>query len=71
MLTLSGAPAVSDFRLQKLLAAIRDRVDHVTRLDSRYQHFSDLERDLAHPVQGRSAHPVLHGPADRRPELER
>jgi len=29
MLTLSGAPRVSDFRLAKLLAAIRDRVEHV------------------------------------------
>jgi phosphoribosylformylglycinamidine synthase len=46
MLTLSGAPAVSDFRLAKLLAAIRDRVDHVSRVDSRYVHFADLERDL-------------------------
>jgi len=46
MLILSGAPAVSDFRLAKLLAAIRDRVDHVTRLDSRYQHFVDLEREI-------------------------
>ena len=46
MLILSGAPAVSDFRLAKLLAAIRDRVDHVSRLDSRYLHFADVGRDL-------------------------
>jgi phosphoribosylformylglycinamidine synthase len=46
MLILSGAPAVSDFRLAKLLATIRDRVDHVSRLDSRYLHFADVGRDL-------------------------
>jgi phosphoribosylformylglycinamidine synthase len=46
MLILSGAPAVSDFRLAKLLAAIRDRVGHGTRLDARYLHFVDLEREL-------------------------
>ncbi len=47
MLILSGAPAVSDFRLAKLLTAIRSRVGQVERLDSRYVHFADLERDLA------------------------
>ena len=46
MLILSGAPAVSDFRLAKLLSAIRDRVGHVDRLDSRYVHFIDVERAL-------------------------
>jgi phosphoribosylformylglycinamidine synthase len=46
MLTLSGAPAVSDFRLVKLLAAMRGALPHVERLDSRYVHFVDLERDL-------------------------
>jgi hypothetical protein len=32
MLTLSGAPAVSDFRLAKLLAAIRDRAEGHERI---------------------------------------
>ena len=47
MLILSGAPAASDFRLAKLLAALRGalRLDP-ERLDSRYLHFVDLERDL-------------------------
>jgi phosphoribosylformylglycinamidine synthase len=47
MLILSGAPAVSDFRLAKLLDSIRSRVGHVERLDARYVHFADLERGLA------------------------
>ena len=72
MLTLSGAPAISDFRLAKLLATIRDRVGHVTRLDSRYLHFVDVERPLD---RGRAAGPRVvaalraAGPGDdaRRP----
>ncbi len=47
MLTLSGAPAVSEFRLARLLAAIRERVPGVAALDSRFLHFVDLERELA------------------------
>ena len=47
MLVLSGAPAVSDFRLAKLLASIRTRVAGVEQLDSRYVHFVDLERELS------------------------
>jgi len=46
MLTLSGAPAVSDFRLARLLGAIRGCVNHVTGIESRYLHFVDVEREL-------------------------
>ena len=46
MLILSGAPATSDFRLAKLLAAVRERAPAVSRLDSRYVHIVDLARDL-------------------------
>ncbi|MFO1393543.1 MAG: phosphoribosylformylglycinamidine synthase [Steroidobacteraceae bacterium] len=35
MLTLSGAPAVSDFRLAKLLSSMRERTREVERLDAR------------------------------------
>ena len=70
MLTLSGAPAVSEFRLAKLLAAIGDRVDHVTRIDSRYVHFADLDRELS-GAERKVLESLLHyGPADhgRAPE---
>jgi phosphoribosylformylglycinamidine synthase len=46
MLILSGAPAVSDFRLAKLLTAVRGRIGPLGRLDSRYIHFVDVEREL-------------------------
>ena len=66
MLILSGAPAVSDFRLQKLLAAIRGRVEHVTGLASRFQHFVDLERELAGDERGILESLLHYGP--RAPE---
>ena len=47
MLILSGAPAVSDFRLAKLLTSLREQVGHPGHVDSRFVHFVDLERDLA------------------------
>jgi phosphoribosylformylglycinamidine synthase len=65
MLILSGAPAVSDFRLAKLLAAIRDRVDHVTRIDSRYVHFADLDRPLTGEEGAVLESLLRYGPADR------
>jgi phosphoribosylformylglycinamidine synthase len=46
MLTLSGARAVSDFRLAKLLSSVRERAASVEFLDSRHLHFVHLERDL-------------------------
>jgi phosphoribosylformylglycinamidine synthase len=62
MLILSGAPAVSDFRLAKLLAAIRDRVAHVTGLDSRYLHFVDLQRELEPGERGVLESLLHYGP---------
>ncbi len=47
MLILSGAPAISDFRLAKLLTSLRGGIGHLARLDSRYVHFVDVEHDLA------------------------
>ena len=35
------------------------------------QDLRDIERDRAHLVRVRSAHPVLQRPSDRRPELQR
>ena len=64
MLTLSGAPAVSDFRLAKLLASLRSVLECLERVASRYVHFVDLERDLtaAETVVLQSL--LRYGPAD-------
>ena len=47
MLTFSGAPALSDFRLEKVLAAIRDRVAHVESVDTRYLHLVEVSAPLS------------------------
>jgi phosphoribosylformylglycinamidine synthase len=46
MLIFSGAPALSDFRLDKALAAVRERVGPVRSLDTRYLHFVDVAAPL-------------------------
>ncbi|MEQ8206580.1 MAG: hypothetical protein RIA65_10425, partial [Woeseia sp.] len=46
LLQLPGQRALSDFRLQKALAAVRERVPAVTALTSRYSYFVNLHREL-------------------------
>jgi len=46
MLLLPGSPALSSFRLDKLLSALRARDPGVTKVSSRWYHLADLERDL-------------------------
>jgi phosphoribosylformylglycinamidine synthase len=46
MLTLTGAPALSDFRISKLLAAARARNPSIESLTSRFVHFVQTRRDL-------------------------
>jgi phosphoribosylformylglycinamidine synthase len=47
MLLLPGAPALSRFRLEKLLGALRSLDAGVAALAAHFQHFIDLERPLA------------------------
>src|SRR5256885_1541397 len=46
MLSLQGAPALSPFRVAKLLASLRVREPAVTGLTSRFVHFIDSGRAL-------------------------
>ena len=46
MLTLSGAPALSDFRTARLLTALRSRVPAVESITTRYTHFVQTGREL-------------------------
>ncbi len=48
MLTFSGAPALSGFRLDKVLATLRARVPHVAGVDTRYLHFVEVAASLSH-----------------------
>ncbi len=63
MLILTGAPALSDFRLARLTSAVRDRVATVVGLDSRYLHFIDLERPLTTEESGALESLLRYGPA--------
>ena len=47
MLQVPGAPALSAFRIAKLLARLAALAPDVTALDTRFVHFVDLERPLA------------------------
>ena len=46
MLQVPGAPALSAFRIAKLLARLAALAPDVTALDTRFVHFVDLERPL-------------------------
>ncbi len=63
MLTFSGAPALSDFRLRKLLAVLREHVPQVEAVDSRYLHFVEtraaLTRNRARDIEAL----LRYGPA--------
>ena len=47
MLQIPGAPALSAFRIAKLLSRLQALDPRITALDSRFDHFVDLERVLA------------------------
>ena len=46
MLLLPGSPALSSFRLDKLLSAVQARCADVTSVTARWYHLADLKRDL-------------------------
>jgi len=64
MLTIRGAPAVSDFRLARLLASLRARLECLEQADTRYVHFVDLERDLSAAETSVLESLLRYGPAD-------
>jgi phosphoribosylformylglycinamidine synthase len=49
MFSLFGAPALSQFRLDQLLRALKTLDSRVTALNSRWMHFIDAPRDLSEP----------------------
>ena len=63
MLTFSGAPALSDFRLAKVLAAVRQRVAHVAAVDTRYLHFVATRSDVTTADRGVLEALLRYGPA--------
>ena len=49
MLRLRGGPALSDFRIEKLLRRIQPLAPEVTGLSATYLHLVDLQDELAAP----------------------
>ena len=47
MLILRGAPALSSFRTQKLLATLQQRVPAVMGVSSEFVHFANLSAPLS------------------------
>ena len=52
MLTLRGAPALSEFRLHKLQARLLDAVGRPVQVYAEYVHFADLEQGLSDAERG-------------------
>ncbi|MET0533594.1 MAG: hypothetical protein ABW171_05160, partial [Steroidobacter sp.] len=63
MLTLSGAPALSDFRTARLLTALRSRVPAVESLTTRFTHFVQTGRALTADEQRVLEALLTYGPA--------
>ena len=62
MLMISGAPALSAFRIAKLLTRLQELEPRVTALESRFIHFADLERSLAAAEQEVLERLLTYGP---------
>ena len=62
MLKLPGAPALSSFRIAKLLGLLRAQEPGITGLDSRFVHFVDVERPLAERELGILQRLLTYGP---------
>jgi phosphoribosylformylglycinamidine synthase len=61
MLVLPGAPALSRFRLDKLVRALQQLDPRVTGLTARFQHFVDVERPLTPAESGVLANLLEYG----------
>ncbi|WP_045859081.1 phosphoribosylformylglycinamidine synthase [Teredinibacter purpureus] len=75
MLTLRGAPALSDFRLNKLLAVIQQSQPSVTGIRANFVHFAHAKAELSQQEQNVLARLLEYGPsaecaAQNEPELE-
>jgi phosphoribosylformylglycinamidine synthase len=70
MLSLSGAPALSPFRIAKLLARLAALDPSVSGLTSRFVHFVDVSRELAEREARILRELLTYGPRRAAPQLE-
>ncbi|MBN1007632.1 phosphoribosylformylglycinamidine synthase [Amphritea pacifica] len=62
MLVLRGAPALSAFRHDKLLSALKSRIAHITGVYGEFMHFADLENNLSDQEQNTLERILCYGP---------
>ena len=62
MLHIQGSPALSDFRLNKLLDELKARVPAVSGLASHYVHFADVSETLDEDESSILAKLLQYGP---------
>ena len=62
MLITHGSPALSEFRIQKLLNTLKSELPHLLSIETEYVHFSDLKEDLSKKHQGVLAKLLQYGP---------
>ncbi len=63
MLRLRGSPALSEFRLQKLLHTLRVQIPAVAELYAEYVHFADLEQSLSDQQTRTLTRILTYGPS--------
>jgi phosphoribosylformylglycinamidine synthase len=64
MFSLFGAPALSQFRLDELLRALKTQDSRITRLGSRWIHFVDTSRVLSESELDVLSKLLTYGTAD-------
>ena len=62
MLILRGTPALSNFRSQKLLDSLQERVPEITAVVAEFQHFVKTSRKLSREQSGILAKLLTYGP---------
>jgi len=63
MLILRGSPALSPFRLEKLLGMLKSCLPDIQHLYAEYVHFADAERNLDEAEQDTLARLLTYGPS--------
>ena len=62
MLILRGAPALSNFRSQKLLHSLQEKVPEITAVVAEFQHFVKASSELNGEQKGILAKLLTYGP---------
>src|SRR6185436_1088296 len=70
ILRLRGSPALSAFRLDRLLKTASAAVPRVSRIDAEFRHFVQADRALRSDEEERLACVLEYGPARRPVEAE-